>query len=163
MTGYVVTNLAAFAVIIAYYNLSGKDEIPDYRGLAERAPFLALSLTVALFSLAGMPLFAGFATKFILFQAVAEEGFLWLAALAVVNSFVSLYYYLLVIRQMYVGEPEEKGRLRVPFAANAVVLVLVVGIFVVGLFPRPLFDAVDNATGAVFETAQTAVVADGGG
>jgi len=153
MTGYVITNLAAFAVIIAYYNLSGKDEIPDYRGLAERAPFLALSLTVALFSLAGMPLFAGFATKFILFQAVAKEGFLWLAALAVVNSFVSLYYYLLVIRQMYVGEPEETGRLRVPLVANAVVLVLVIGIFIVGLFPQPLFDAADNATGAVFPQA----------
>ena len=96
----------------------GKDEIADYRGLAERAPFLALSLTIALFSLAGMPLFAGFATKFLLFQAVAKEGFLWLAALAVVNSLISLYYYLLVIRQMYVGEAEDKLRLRVPLRVN---------------------------------------------
>jgi len=80
-----------------------------------------------------------------------------------VNSFVSLYYYLLVIRQMYVGEPEETGRLRVPLVANAVVLALVIGIFIVGLFPQPLFDAADNATGAVFQTAQTAAVADGGG
>jgi NADH-quinone oxidoreductase subunit N len=161
MVGYVITNLAAFAVIIIYYNLTDKDEIPGYSGLAERAPFLALSLTVALFSLAGMPLFAGFATKFILFQAVAEEGFLWLAVIAVINSFVSLYYYLLVIRQMYVSEAEEKTRLRVPFAANAVVFVLVVGIFVVGLFPRPLFDAVDNATESIFRTAQTTVITDG--
>jgi NADH-quinone oxidoreductase subunit N len=108
-----------------------------------------------------MPLFAGFATKFILFQAVAEEGFLWLAVIAVINSFVSLYYYLLVIRQMYVSEAEEKTRLRVPFAANAVVFVLVVGIFVVGLFPRPLFDAVDNATESIFPTSQTTVITDG--
>jgi NADH-quinone oxidoreductase subunit N len=161
MVGYVITNLAAFAVIIVYYNLTKKDEIPGYSGLAERAPFLALSLTVALFSLAGMPLFAGFATKFILFQAVAEEGFLWLAVIAVINSFISLYYYLLVIRQMYVSEAEEKTRLRVPFAANAVVFVLVVGIFVVGLFPRPLFDAVDNATESIFPTSQTTVITDG--
>ena len=95
-----------------------------------------------------MPLFAGFATKFLLFQAVAKEGFLWLAALAVVNSLISLYYYLLVIRQMYVGETEEKARLRVPVGVNAVILALVVGVFVVGLYPRPLFKATDNAVGA---------------
>jgi NADH-quinone oxidoreductase subunit N len=163
MTGYVVTNLAAFVAIIAYFNLSGKDEIPDYRGLAERAPFLALSLTIALFSLAGMPLFAGFATKFILFQAVASEGFLWLAALAVVNSFISLYYYLLVIRQMYVAEPEEPGRLRVPMLMSGVTFALVIGIFFVGLFPQPLFDVTDNIADAVFQTAQAVSAVSGGG
>jgi NADH-quinone oxidoreductase subunit N len=152
LTGYVITNLAAFVVVIAFYNASGKDEIADYRGLAERAPFLALSLTVALFSLAGMPLFAGFATKFLLFQAVAKEGLLWLAALAVVNSLISLYYYLLVIRQMYVGEAEEKVRLRVPVGVNAVIVALVIGVFVVGLYPQPLFKATDRAVHAVFPT-----------
>jgi NADH-quinone oxidoreductase subunit N len=152
LTGYVITNLAAFVVVIAFYNASGKDEIADYRGLAERAPFLALSLTVALFSLAGMPLFAGFATKFLLFQAVAKEGLLWLAALAVVNSLISLYYYLLVIKQMYVGEAEEKVRLRVPVSVNAVILALVIGVFVVGLYPQPLFKATDHAVHAVFPT-----------
>ncbi len=157
LTGYVITNLAAFVVIIAFYNASGKDEIADYRGLAERAPFLALSLTAALFSLAGMPLFAGFATKFLLFQAVAKEGLLWLAALAVINSLISLYYYLLIIKQMYVGEPDEKVRLRVPVVVNSVILALVVGVFVVGLYPRPLFSATDNAVHAVFQTSTTQV------
>jgi NADH-quinone oxidoreductase subunit N len=150
LTGYVITNLAAFVVIIAFFNATGKDEIADYRGLAERAPFLALALTVALFSLAGMPLFAGFATKFLLFQAVANEGLLWLAALAVVNSLISLYYYLLVIRQMYVVEPEERIRLRTPVVVNAVILSLVIGVFVVGLYPQPLFKATDSAVHAVF-------------
>ncbi len=157
LTGYVITNLAAFVVIIAFYNASGKDEIADYRGLAERAPFLALSLTAALFSLAGMPLFAGFATKFLLFQAVAKEGLLWLAALAVVNSLISLYYYLLIIKQMYVGEADEKVRLRVPVVVNGVIVALVVGVFVVGLYPRPLFSATDNAVHAVFQTSTTQV------
>ena len=163
MTGYVITNLAAFVVIIAVYNATGKDEIADYRGLAERAPFLALSLTVAFFSLAGMPLFAGFATKFLLFQAVAKEGLLWLAALAVVNSMISLYYYLLVIRQMYVTEAEDSRRLRSPMVLNGVIASLVVGVFVVGLFPQPLFKATDAATKAVFHTTQSAVVADESG
>jgi NADH-quinone oxidoreductase subunit N len=153
MTGYVITNLAAFVAIIGYYDATGKDEIADYSGLAERAPFLALSLTIALFSLAGMPLFAGFATKFLLFQAVAKEGFLWLAALAVVNSLISLYYYLLVIKQMYVGEPEQPQRLSIPFLTNGIAFALVIGIFFVGLFPQPLFKATDKAVQAVFPQA----------
>ena len=57
------------------------------RGMAERAPVLAATLTAALFSLSGMPLFAGFFTKFILFQAVAEEGFIWLSIIAVTMSY----------------------------------------------------------------------------
>jgi len=151
LAGYVVTNLAAFVVIIAYFNATGKDEVEDYRGLSERAPFLALSMTIALFSLAGMPLFAGFTTKFLLFQAITQEGFLWLAALGVINSLVSLYYYLVIMRQMYVGEPEEPSRLRIPLVTNAVTFSLVIGIFFIGLFPQPLFNAADSAAGAIFQ------------
>ena len=150
MTGYVVTNLAAFVAVIAYYNLSGKDEIADYRGLAERAPFLAAGLTIALFSLAGLPIFAGFLTKFILFQAAAEEGFLWLSALAVVNSVISLYYYLNVIKQMYMVEPEEMTRFRVPLTVTGSLAVLVAGVFLIGVYPRPLFEIVDNVTRFLF-------------
>jgi NADH-quinone oxidoreductase subunit N len=150
MTGYVVTNLAVFVPVIAYYNLTGKDEIADYRGLAERAPFLAAGMTVALFSLAGLPIFAGFLTKFILFQAAAEEDFLWLAALAVVNSVISLYYYLNVIKQMYMVEPEEMTRFRVPLTVNGSLAVLVAGVLFIGVYPGPLFEIVDNVTAFLF-------------
>src|SRR3972149_2768097 len=111
MAGYVITNLAAFTCIIGWDNPTGKEEIADFRGMAERAPLLAASLAAALFSLSGMPLFAGFLTKFILFQAVADEGLLWLSVIAVVMSFVSLYYYLMVIKELYISQPEEPGRL----------------------------------------------------
>jgi NADH-quinone oxidoreductase subunit N len=150
MTGYVVTNLAAFVAVIAYYNLSGKDEIADYRGLAERAPFLAAGLTIALFSLAGLPIFAGFLTKFVLFQAAAEEGFLWLSALAVVNSVISLYYYLNIIKQMYMVEPEEMTRFRVPLTVNGSLAVLVAGVLFIGVYPGPLFKIADNVTRLLF-------------
>ncbi len=150
MTGYVVTNLAAFVAVIAYYNLTEKDEIADFRGMAERAPFLAASLTIALFSLAGLPIFAGFLTKFVLFQAAAEEGFLWLASLAVVNSVVSLYYYLNIMRQMYIEEAEEITRFRVPLTVNGSLLVLVAGVLFIGVYPAPLFEIVDNATRFLF-------------
>ena len=150
MSGYVVTNLAAFACIIAWYNLTEKEEIVDFRGMAERAPVLAGVLAAALFSLSGMPLFAGFMTKFILFQAVASEGLLWLAVIAVVMSFVSLYYYLQVIKAMYMVEPEEEGRLAVPPLATGLTVALAIGVFYVGIFPRHLLEAAEQATQLLF-------------
>ncbi|MBI3971865.1 MAG: NADH-quinone oxidoreductase subunit NuoN [Chloroflexi bacterium] len=106
LTGYVFTNLAAFGVIVAFQNVSGGRElISDMAGFARRAPFAGLVMMAALFSLAGMPLFAGFVTKFYLFAAAARADLLWLVAIAIINSTVSLYYYLLVIHQMYVRTP----------------------------------------------------------
>ncbi len=151
MAGYVITNLAAFSCIIGWYNLTGKEEISDMRGMAERAPLLAAALTAALFSLSGMPLFAGFLTKFILFQAVASEGFLWLSVIAVTMSMVSLYYYLMVIKQLYVSKPEEEdGRLSVPWLLSGTTAALAVGVFYVGLYPRHLFEAAQAAGNLLF-------------
>jgi NADH-quinone oxidoreductase subunit N len=150
LSGYVISNLAAFTCIIAWYNLTDKDEIADFRGMAERAPLLAAALTASLFSLSGMPLFAGFLTKFILFQAVAYEGFLWLSIIAVIMSFVSLYYYLMVIKELYISKPEEEGRLPVPALVNGLTVALVVGVFYVGIFPRHLFEAAQGAASLLF-------------
>ena len=113
----------------------------DFRGMCDRAPLLAAVLAVALFSLAGMPLFAGFLTKFIFFQSVAANGYYWLAALAVVASLISLYYYLYVMREMYVSEPPDDTRFKVPLLTQAAAVVLTIGVFFVGLYPAPLFDA----------------------
>ncbi len=150
MAGYVITNLAAFTCVIAWYNLTGKEEIAGFRGMAERAPLLAGSLTAALFSLSGMPLFAGFFTKFILFQVVANEGFLWLSVIAVVMSLVSLYYYLMVIKELYISEPEEPGRLTVPLLTNGLAVFLVAAVFYVGIFPRHLLEAAQEASKLLF-------------
>src|SRR5204862_6088464 len=106
LTGYVFTNLAAFGAVIAFQNLNnGRERISDMAGFARRAPFAALVMMAALFSLAGMPLFAGFVTKFYLFAAAARAELLWLVAIAVINSTISLYYYLLVVYEMYVRVP----------------------------------------------------------
>ncbi len=151
LTGYVATNLAVFVVIIAWYNLTGKEEISDFRGMRERAPLLAGALAGALFSLAGLPLFAGFVTKFILFQAATEEGYYWLAAIGVITSVISLYYYLQVMREAFVTAPEEgEGRLQVPYVMQGLTVALMLGVFYVGLYPQQLFDAIDNATRVLF-------------
>lgn len=153
MVGYVATNLAAFVAIIIYFNWTGREEIDEFKGLARRAPYLALALTIALFSLAGMPLFAGFATKFILFQAAAQEDLLWLAGIAAFFSFVSLYYYLVVIREMYLGEPDEKSRFPTPWLEYTALTVLIGVVFLVGLYPRPVFEVVEDSTNSIFAPA----------
>ncbi|MEO7666837.1 MAG: NADH-quinone oxidoreductase subunit N, partial [Dehalococcoidia bacterium] len=150
MVGYVATNLAAFVAIIVYYNWTGREEIYDFKGLAQRAPYLALSLTIALFSLAGMPLFAGFATKFILFQAASQEDLLWLAGVASFFSFVSLYYYLVIIREMYLGEPDEKSRFPTPWFEYTALTVLIGAVFLIGLYPKPVFEVVEDSTSSIF-------------
>jgi len=152
MTGYVITTLAGFIAIIAYHNETGAEEIDDFRGMSDRAPLLAAVTAVALFSLAGMPLFAGFLTKFILFQSVAQNDYYWLAAVAVVASLISLYYYLQVIRRLYVSEPPEMTRFRVPLITQGAVVVLTAGIFFVGLYPAPLFDVTDSVAAVLFQS-----------
>ncbi|MBI1886093.1 MAG: NADH-quinone oxidoreductase subunit N [Chloroflexi bacterium] len=162
LAGYVISNLAAFVCAIIYFNWTEKDEIADYDGLAERAPFLALALSISLFSLAGMPLFAGFVTKFILFQAAVEEDLLWLASIAVFTSFVSLYYYLVVVKHMYLGEPEEPTRFPTPWVEYAALAVLLIGVFLVGLGPQPLFNAVQDSTAFIFTGAEAAATVGAG-
>ena len=106
LVGYSVTNFVVFGGLISFFNMTGKEMVTDLAGLAGTQPFLAASIAIGMFSLAGLPIFAGFAIKFYLFTAIADEGLLWLSGLAVFASLVSLYYYLQVIRQMYI-EPAE--------------------------------------------------------
>ena len=150
LAGYGVTNLAAFLCVIVFYNVTGKDDIEDYAGLADRAPFMAMVMAVALFSLAGLPFFAGFTTKFYLFTAAANEGLLWLVGLAITNSLISLYYYLMVIKQMYMVPATDSTPLKLSFTSGSVLGVLVLAIFLIGVYPGPLVNAIQGATGAIF-------------
>ena len=106
LVGYMFTTLAAFGGIIAFQVANnGRERIADLAGLSRRSPFAAFALTSALFSLAGMPIFSGFVTKLFLFTPVAKANMLWMVAIAIVNSTVSLFYYLQVINQMYGKAP----------------------------------------------------------
>ena len=106
LVGYMFTPLAAFGGVIAFQVASGgRERISDLAGLSRRSPFAAFALTSALFSLAGMPIFSGFVTKLFLFTPVAKANMLWMVAIAIVNSTISLFYYLQVINQMYGKAP----------------------------------------------------------
>lgn len=110
MLVYVLTNLTVFGVIVHYTNETGREQIEDYRGLSRTNPLLALAMMIGLFSLAGIPPLAGFVGKFFLFSIASKAGFHWLVAVAAVNSTISLYYYLRVVRQMYIEDPFENAK-----------------------------------------------------
>lgn len=98
---YALANLAAFGVVVA---LRGRTDVADYAGLARTRPWLALALTVAMLSLVGVPPLIGFTAKLQLFSAAIDAGYAWLAVVAVVNTVVSLFYYLRVIAPLYLAE-----------------------------------------------------------
>jgi len=103
---YLVANLGAFTVIAVIEQRSGKVEINDYDGLYQTNPKLSLLMTLALFSLAGIPPFAGFFSKFFIFMAAFKSGFHLLVFIALINTVISLYYYLLIVKAMYINKSE---------------------------------------------------------
>lgn len=107
---YTFTNLLAFTVIILFSEATGSETIADLAGLSRRNPMLALTMTIALLSLAGIPPAAGFFGKFFLFQAAVDAGLAWLAIVGVLNAIISLYYYLMVIKIMYVDRSEDEDK-----------------------------------------------------
>jgi NADH-quinone oxidoreductase subunit N len=137
---YIFSNLAAFGVVQAISLKTGKENMNDYEGLYRTNPNLSLVMMLALFSLAGIPPVAGFFGKFFLFTAAASEGYYLLVFLAVVNVTISLYYYLLVVRAMFLRTSDKA----IPYFKSKLymrlgLLVTVVGIFVLGLY-SPLYD-----------------------
>ncbi len=119
---YVVTNLGAFAGIIALVNLTGGERIADFRGLWQRAPLLSLCTAFCLLSLGGIPPFAGFLSKVFLFTAAWGLGQQWLVIVALLNSIVSLVYYGRIVKAMFFDEPPKKDRLITPVGLGAVLV-----------------------------------------
>ena len=149
LVAYGITNMAAFLAVATMFNVTGSEEVASLAGAARRAPMVALVMAVALFSLAGLPIFAGFASKFYLFSAAASQGLLWLAGLAIFTSLISLYYYLMVVRQMYIEPAEDPARVQIPRATIALLGLLFVGMVLVGVYPAPLLDAIQSASDAL--------------
>ena len=134
---YLFMNLGAFFVVGILVERERSAQIEAFRGLGGREPFLAVSMTIFLFSLTGLPPLAGFVGKFQLFSVVIEDGLYWLAVLGVLNSTVSLYYYARVVKAMFLetaeagdrGEPLGAPRLHTALAGALAVCTVLFGIF----------------------------------
>lgn len=104
LAAYALTNMGAFLAIITISDKLNSDLIDDYSGMGKRAPLVALALTLCLISLIGIPPAAGFMAKFYIFSAAVQHNLLWLVIIAVINSVISAYYYLRVVKVMWLGE-----------------------------------------------------------
>ena len=150
IVAYGVSNLAAFLAIAAFYNATGKDDIADLAGAARRSPYLCMVLAASLLSLAGLPVFAGFVSKFYLFSAVAAQGMLWLAGVAIFTSLISLYYYLRVLRQMYIEPPPaDASPIRLPRLTVGLLAALLLAMIYLGVYPAHLMGAIQHASDAL--------------
>lgn len=137
---YVFTNLGAFGVVAAIHNFSGVETISGYNGLYKTNPKLSLLMTLALFSLAGIPPVAGFFGKFFLFTAAAGSGYYILVLIAVLNATISLYYYLRVVRAMFIEKSDNPvPTFRSSVAMRIALILCVAGIFAVG-FASGIFE-----------------------
>ncbi len=149
---YAITNLGAFAVVTGMSRSSPGLLISDFDGLGQRSPALAVAMTMCLISLAGIPIFAGFWGKLFIFQAAIDRGGIgtWLAAAMVVNSVISVVYYISIARAMYF-EPlrEPVVPLRLPALATGVAVLAAAGVVAVGVFPPLLthFPSVSTLVG----------------
>lgn len=132
---YMFSNLAVFGVVSVIENHSGKININDYNGLYQTNPKLSVVMMLALFSLAGIPPFAGFFSKFFVFSAAAQQGFYVLVFIALVNTLISLYYYLLVVKAMFLTNSQQAiPTIKSDVAAKISFVVCTIAIVVIGLF-----------------------------
>jgi len=137
---YVFTNLGAFGVVAAIHNASGVETISGYKGLYQTNPKLGLLMTISLFSLAGIPPIAGFFGKFFLFTAAAGSGYYILVLIAVLNATISLYYYLLVIKAIFIEKNEEPiPAFRSSNAMRIALVMCITGVLVTG-FASGIFE-----------------------
>jgi len=147
LLGYSVANLAVFFGVILVYNESNDDEITSLRGLSQRQPLVALVMTCSFFSLAGLPVFWGFTSKFYLFNTYAIQGLIWVVPIATVTSLISLYYYIKVIRQIYIENPiNGVTALPVPYLDRVLLVLFLVTIVIGGIYPALLLDFIQAAT-----------------
>lgn len=137
---YIFSNVGAFTVVSAVYNATGKENIDDYNGLYLTNPKLSLVMLISLFSLAGIPPVAGFFGKFFLFAAAAEKGFYILVFLALINTIISLYYYLLVVKATLINKSESPiAFFKSDWATRLCLVLCMLGLFAIG-FASPIFE-----------------------
>ncbi len=140
LAAYLFTNLGAFICVIAVENATGAVEIADYAGMVKRSPLVAALLALFFLSLAGIPPTVGFIGKFFVFGAALKTGYLFLVAIAVVMSVVSVFYYFNVVRHCFFLEPKDATPIKLPRVITATLTVSAAAVLLLFLFTQPLFN-----------------------
>jgi NADH-quinone oxidoreductase subunit N len=135
LVSYALTNLGAFIAVVIISNKINSDNIADYAGMGKRSPLLALALTLCLVSLIGIPPAAGFMAKFYLFSLAAQHGLLWLVIIAAINSVISAYYYLRVVKVMWFNPAPSKEKVPSSVAPTVALSICCLGVLLLGIVP----------------------------
>ena len=140
LVSYLLTNLAAFGIVAVVGWAIKSDEISSYAGLSRRSPALALALLAALLSLGGVPPFSGFIGKVLVFASAMQTGWLWLAIVGIINSVIGLYYYLNVLKVVYLYRSEEEDRpVTLTPAWKTALILCAAGIIILGVVLSPFY------------------------
>jgi NADH-quinone oxidoreductase subunit N len=150
LVAYVFGNMGAFLVVEGVARSEGTEHLSAFRGLAQRSPLLALAMLLFLLSLGGIPFVAGFWAKLYVFWAAAQQGLYWLVLVGAVLTVVALFYYLLIARRMYIEPPLRPERVHLAPTLALSVLLCVIGIVVLGVWPKPLVMAALRVAAPLF-------------
>lgn len=143
--GYVFMNLACFLVICSVAEKGKNVVVEDFTGLHKRAPLLAITLTVGLFALAGIPPFVGFTGKFLLLLGALKQGHLILVILAAFNTAIAIYYYLSIVRVTFCTDSENRGAVVSSGLNNTLAVLLIMTILVMGVLPSQFIGMTTSA------------------
>ncbi|MGH7316148.1 MAG: NADH-quinone oxidoreductase subunit N [Candidatus Rokuibacteriota bacterium] len=150
LVAYLFGNMGAFLVVEVVAQAEGSENMAAYRGLAQRSPILALSMLLFLLSLGGIPFVAGFWAKIYVFWTAAEQGLYWLVLVGAVLTVVALFYYLLIAKRMYIDAPEHRDPIPVAPLLSFCIFLCVLGVVILGLYPKPLVIAALRAAAPLF-------------
>jgi NADH-quinone oxidoreductase subunit N len=154
LAAYIATNLLAFGIVMAFSRVTGLEDIKDYAGLSRRSPLLGLMMLAAFLSLAGMPPFGGFVAKVFVFAAGVQAGYVWLVIVGIINSIIGVYYYLNVLKFVYLyrmpNQDEEKHPVPLTRPYTIALVVLVLGVILIGTVFAPFFSWSDAAALMLF-------------
>ena len=147
LLAYLFSTLAVFLVVTVASDAVGGEQLDDYRGLSKRSGLLAGAMFVGVLSLAGVPPLAGFAGKFLVLLATVDSGRLWLVAIGAINVAISLYYYLMVVKRMYLDAPRTPAAIPVSGVVKTLLVGLVLGILAIGIVQGPFLESIASVVG----------------
>ena len=143
LAAYILTNLLAFGIVMAFSRITGLEDIKDYAGMSRRSPWLGLMMLAAFLSLAGMPPFGGFVAKVVVFAAGIQAGYVWLVIIGILNSVIGVYYYLNAMKYVYLyrmpEQDEESHPLPLTRPSVIALAVLAIGVILIGTIFAPWF------------------------
>ena len=143
LAAYILTNLLAFGIVMAFSRITGLEDLKDYAGMSRRSPWLGLMMLAAFLSLAGMPPFGGFVAKVVVFAAGIQAGYVWLVIIGILNSVIGVYYYLNAMKYVYLyrmpEQDEESHPLPLTRPYVIALAVLAIGVILIGTVFAPWF------------------------